>query len=798
MVAPMRALALILMLLAWTPLAQAQTPTKPAAPAAVTLTPAQAQGVLDVLQDDKKRQAFVSVLENMVRAIPAAAPAPAPSKPGEVQIEPNALGARLLVQATDGVQHLAGQFGAAAEAVNDTPLLWYWVVGIADDPTASGRIVGTLWRLLAVLACAGAVEWLVKWALRRPLRALEARAPADEIEPAEISQPNAEVKSLLAEGETAEAKQVHEAAKARGQRFSAAWKALRRLPLVLVDLLLNLLPVAAFAALGNALLGTPLGDSTNTRLVVIAMVNAYVLCRAIMCGVRMLVGPRTPRLRLIQCEDDTALYVERWMRRLAGVTVFGFAVAEVGLVFGLYATAHDVLLKLIGLVVHVMLIVIVLQKRRAVEHRIRARRRSHGAMASFQNGLASRWHVIAIFYIVALWLVAAAEIQDGYLKLLHFFVVTSLTIGAARLVGVVVLGGIDRGLHMVSDALPGLEPRISRYYPVLRAAVSALLFAGTFIALLVVWGLSPLGWFAAGNLGGQVLSALTTSVITLVIAAVVWEAANIAIENHLNGLAKQAQIARAARLRTLLPMLRTGLMVSIFIIVGLIVLSQVGVNIAPLLAGAGVLGVAIGFGSQKLVQDLITGLFLLLENTMQVGDVVALGGLTGTVENLSIRTIRLRAIDGSVHIIPFSSVTTVTNQTRDFSYALIDCQVGLNEEPDNIADVLREVVKTMRSEPRWQDAITADLEVMGVNAFGDNYWTLRVRIRTTPSQRWAVNREFNRRLKYRFDELSIQSPITAWRAQGWLPPGAERPMPAPDSVPPIEPIPDHEPTKATP
>jgi small-conductance mechanosensitive channel len=798
MVAPMRALALILLILAWTPLAQAQTPAKPAAPAAATLTPTQAQSVLDVLQDDKKRQAFVAVLQNMVKAMPAAAPAPAAAKPGEVQIEPDALGARLLVQVSEGVQHVAGQFGAAVEAVNDTPLLWYWVVGLVDDPTASSRILGTLWRLLAVVACAGAAEWVVQRTLRRPLRALEARAPTDDQDPIEAAQPDAEVKSLLAEGETAEAIQVHDAAKARGHRFSVAWKALRRLPLVLVDLLLNLLPVAAFAALGNALLGSPLGDSTNTRLVVIAVVNAYVLCRVIMCGVRMLVGPRTPRLRLIQCDDDTALYVERWMRRLAGVTVFGFAMAEVGLVFGLYASAHDVLLKLIGLVVHVMLIIVVLQKRRAVEHRIRARRRSHGAMASFQNQLAAHWHIVAIFYIVALWLVAAAEIQDGYSKLLHFFIVTSLTIGAARLIGIVVLGGIDRGLHMVSGALPGLEPRISRYYPVLRAAVSVLLFATTIIVLLVVWGLSPLGWFAAGNLGGQVLSALTTSIITLVIAAVVWEAANIAIENHLNGLARQAQVARAARLRTLLPMLRTGLMVSIFIIVGLIVLSQVGVNIAPLLAGAGVLGVAIGFGSQKLVQDLITGLFLLLENTMQVGDVVALGGLTGTVENLSIRTIRLRAIDGSVHIIPFSSVTTVTNQTRDFSYALIDVQVGLNEEPDNIADVLREVAKTMRGEPRWQDAITADLEVMGVNAFGDNFWTLRVRVRTTPSQRWAVNREFNRRLKYRFDELSIQSPITAWRAQGWLPPGSERPMPVADSLPAIEPIPETEPTKAIP
>ncbi|MGC4106983.1 MAG: mechanosensitive ion channel [Thermomicrobiales bacterium] len=130
-------------------------------------------------------------------------------------------------------------------------------------------------------------------------------------------------------------------------------------------------------------------------------------------------------------------------------------------------------------------------------------------------------------------------------------------------------------------------------------------------------------------------------------------------------------------------------------------LSQIGVNIAPLLAGASVIGLAVGIGSQKLVQDIITGLFLLLENTMQVGDVVSLGGLQGTVEALSIRTIRLRAVDGSVHIVPFSAVTTVTNMTRDFAYAVVDVNVGLNEDPDRIADIVRQIAREMREEPRW-------------------------------------------------------------------------------------------------
>ena len=174
------------------------------------------------------------------------------------------------------------------------------------------------------------------------------------------------------------------------------------------------------------------------------------------------------------------------------------------------------------------------------------------------------------------------------------------------------------------------------------------------------------------------------------LAALVWEAANTGVEMHLARLAKSAQLARAGRLRTLMPMLRTALMTTIVLIVALTVLSELGVNIAPLLAGAGVIGIAIGFGSQKLVQDLITGLFLLLENAMQVGDVVTLGGLTGTVEALSIRTIRLRALDGAVHLIPFSAVTTVTNLTRDYSYAVVDVSVGLNEEPDRVMAVLRE------------------------------------------------------------------------------------------------------------
>jgi small-conductance mechanosensitive channel len=317
---------------------------------------------------------------------------------------------------------------------------------------------------------------------------------------------------------------------------------------------------------------------------------------------------------------------------------------------------------------------------------------------------------------------------------------------------------------------PGLEARLRRYQPIGHALLTAVIAGLAIVVLFQIWGVDAFSWFISGALGGRIVGVLGTIGITLAIALVVWEATNAGIQLHLARLAREAQVTRSARLRTLLPMLRTTLLVTVFGVAGLMVLSEIGVNTGPLLAGAGVIGLAIGFGSQKLVQDIITGLFLVLENTMQVGDVVSLGGLSGTVEALSIRSIRLRAIDGSVHTVPFSAVTTVTNQTRDFDYAVVDVSVGLNEDPERVADLLRAVARDVRQDPHWKSAIRDDLDVMGVEKFLDTALVLRTRMKTVPGQRWAVAREMNRRIKARFDELAVESPWTSFRVLGTTPP----------------------------
>ena len=202
-------------------------------------------------------------------------------------------------------------------------------------------------------------------------------------------------------------------------------------------------------------------------------------------------------------------------------------------------------------------------------------------------------------------------------------------------------------------------------------------------------------------------------------------------------------------------------------------------NVAPLLAGAGVIGLAVGFGSQTLVRDVITGIFLLFEDAVAVGDVVQLGGLSGVVEHLSIRSIKLRAQDGSVHIIPFSAVTTVTNMTRDFAFAVLDVTVSYDEDPDRVAEVLREIGKEVRAEPKFARADPRrHRRVRAWRSWPIPGVMIRARVKTEPAARWSVGREFNRRIKQRFDERGIQIP----RPQPMV--MVERAPPPPEPEPP--------------
>jgi moderate conductance mechanosensitive channel len=736
-----------------------------AAPAtAPVISAAQARQALDVLNDPGKRAQFIATLEAIVKAQPVAvAPSegasataaqaptaaatppatPSPTAPAYTPLAPNGLGAVVLVRATDFLNHVSQESVAALTAVRSLPLLWAWVYVMATNPVGQAALLDTGWRLALVMVIGIAVEWALTRAVRRPILAMAKRAPNGGATPEETGVARAE------QGET----------EPPNRRRLAMVTLLRRVPLVIARLVLELLPVVGFLLIGHFIAASPLGGSDLSRLVLLAVIAAYAVCAAIVCVARMMFSPNEPRLRLLHISDDQAAYATRWTGRITAVAVFGYVIAEVSLLLGLSVEAHDVLLKTVGLIVHVFLAIVVLQCRRTVRRWLRAPQGSTGLIAVARNWLARTWHWIAIFMLVALWLVSAVEIPHGYSLALRFLASAIVVAVVARLVQIVILGALDRLLRVKPDTAeryPGIETRLAMYYPVLVSTARGLIFLASAIVLLQLWGLGTLDWLVITPLGHRLLSSIITLAVTLLLALTVWEAVNAGIERHLAKLTREAQVARSARLRTLLPLFRSALLITILIVVGMMVLSEIGVNIGPLLAGAGIIGVAIGFGSQKLVQDLITGIFLLLENAMQVGDLVTVSGLSGTVENLSVRTIRLRAGDGSVHVIPFSAVTTVTNVNRGIGNASVVACVAYHEDSDQVSDVLKEIAAGMRQEEEYSAKMLSDLQLWGVDKVDGASVTIAGQVVCTDSGRWSVQREFNRRMKKRFEEVGIE------------------------------------------
>lgn len=188
-------------------------------------------------------------------------------------------------------------------------------------------------------------------------------------------------------------------------------------------------------------------------------------------------------------------------------------------------------------------------------------------------------------------------------------------------------------------------------------------------------------------------------------------------------------------------------------------LREVGFDIAPILAGAGVVGLAVGFGAQNLVRDVITGLFMLMENQISENDIAIINGTGGLVEQINLRTTVLRGLDGTMHIFPNGAITSLSNMTREFSFYVFDVGVAYKEDTDRVVEVLQEISESMRQEEEFRRLILEPLDVLGVDRFGDSAVVVKVRLKTAPGKQWQVGRAMNRRIKQRFDEEGIEIPF---------------------------------------
>jgi small conductance mechanosensitive channel len=213
------------------------------------------------------------------------------------------------------------------------------------------------------------------------------------------------------------------------------------------------------------------------------------------------------------------------------------------------------------------------------------------------------------------------------------------------------------------------------------------------------------------------------------------------------------------RTQTLGSIIRYVLIIAILIVAAMTVLKELGVEIAPVLAAAGIVGLAVGFGAQSLVKDVISGFFILLEDQIRVGDVVQIAGKGGLVEKINLKTTILRDLAGNVHYVPNGHIDVVTNMTKDFSRYVFDIGVAYREDVDEVIGVIKEVDEGLRNDPDYKDDILEPIEILGLDQFADSAVVVKARTTTVPIKQWRVGREFNRRLKKKFDEKNIEIPF---------------------------------------
>lgn len=537
---------------------------------------------------------------------------------------------------------------------------------------------------------------------------------------------------------------------------------LRKSAAVLLSAVIDFVVVALAFVAGYAVALFALGSGGEMNIQQSLFLNAFLMIEIFKAIIRGLFAPRDDGLRMLPLSAEQSAYWNAWLARLSGFIGYGILFIVPLVNTSLTPAVGRLVALVIMLLAFVYALAIILQNKASVSQRIADR--AHDQELAFNRvllGMLSKsWHVIAITYFAALAIVTVARPEDALPFMLAASLQTVVAIGVGLFVSVVLSQLISRGFHVPAETqarFPLLEARLNSFLPNIMKVVrlGILLVVVGFVA--DAWGLFDLpAWFAS-EAGARTLGTVVSVAIIIILAMVIWIGLASWIEQRLNPVPGSRE--SSARERTLLTIFRNAVAITIIVMTSMIVLAEIGINIGPLIAGAGVLGLAIGFGAQKLVQDIITGIFIQLENAINTGDIVSAAGITGTAEKLTIRSLGIRDLSGTYHLIPFSSVDTVSNFMREFGYHVGEYGVAYREDIDEVIVKLREAFDELISDPDQKANIIAELEVHGVTALADSSVNIRVRIKTVPGAQWGVGRAYNRLVKYHLDRAGIEIPF---------------------------------------
>ena len=491
--------------------------------------------------------------------------------------------------------------------------------------------------------------------------------------------------------------------------------------------------------------------------------NAFLVVEAVRMVLRAVLARRGEHMRLLPVSAEEKAYWYIWSSRMVFFLGYGlmllvplinrFLTPELG-------RAVAILIMLFALLKGA---VITLQNRkRGREALDRLAQRMQTSFARVSIGFGARiWHVVLIAYLSAILGTAILYPEQA----LPFMVGATLQTLIAVVVGIALAALLSqvilRRIQLNDDLrtrFPLLEARLNAYVPTALKIARFVILALVVAFIVDAWTPFDLGAWMASDAGAHMIGRVFSVAVIIVLALTVWLLVASWIEFRLNPLAGDGE--PNPRARTLLTIFRNAVAIALVVVTVMVVLAEIGLNIAPLLAGAGVLGLAIGFGAQKLVQDVITGVFIQLENAINVGDVVTAAGTTGVVERMTIRSLGLRDLSGTYHLLPFSSVATVSNYSREFGFHVGEYGVAYREDTDEVIVHLRAAFAELLENPDLRGQILSDeLEVHGVTALADSSVNVRVRIKTIAGSQFSIGREYNRLVKRHFDAAGIEIPF---------------------------------------
>jgi len=543
-----------------------------------------------------------------------------------------------------------------------------------------------------------------------------------------------------------------------GLALSEDVRPLQRLGRMLTQLCLDLVGVIVFAASILGIFFLLYQGHEPTRLAVMTLLTAMLIVRISSVFSQFFFAPFASNLRIAPFDDEAAMRIHRWIVTATTITAFGVLACGLMLRLGISPVQHKLLLEMVAVVLALTIIFGALRMRRPVAAALMPQTEGEGHPHRFLRTLASLWHVAFIVYILFLF---SLSIYNGVIG-----EDTASYPGLLSLLIVVLVPGADFFLRSLLDRFFPAEktegPRKNTdASPVFKRAARILLIIGALLLMGRVWNVN---FFALGeeSFGEELMRAIVNIALTLLAAYVAWGVIKAALARYLPGQQEQADRgdegggANASRLGTVMPLVMRFIQATLAVIVVMTLLSSMGVSIGPLLAGAGVVGIAVGFGAQTLVRDVMSGLFFLMDDAFRKGEYVDIGKVKGTVEGINVRSLVLRHHLGILHTVPYGEIQFLSNFSRDWVIVKMEFRVPTDTDVNKVKKIFKKIGADMAEHPELGKDFLEPFKSQGVKAIEDSAMIVRGKFMSRPGRQFMLRKELYNRVQQAFRDNGIE------------------------------------------